>query len=125
MTGWQLDPGAVWAVLRDVENQATSADGLAGALTPEDMTRAVSYVSWGSEYTQVVQQAVDRLLVRVADGVGAIGTRVVAGVVGVGAAAEAYRQGQEDMSEQERAMMASATSGDFSWFEAHGYLEAQ
>lgn len=71
----------------------------------------------------MVHEALEVLLTGVADDVGAIAGRVVAGVVGVGAAMTAYQQGQQDMTEQEVAMMASATDGDFSWFVAHGYLD--
>lgn len=123
MTGWQIDPAVVASVLTDVEAKARSTDGLAGAVPEDDVRRVVSYTSWGFEYTQVVHQALEALLTGVEDDVGAIAGRIVAGVLGVGAAATAYQQGQQDMTEQELAMMASATDGDFSWFVAHGYLD--
>ncbi len=122
MAGWQIDPGAVKTVLDDVEARAESTDGLAGAIVADDVSRVVSYTSWGFEYTQVVHQSLEALLAEVAEDVGAIFNRVVAGVVGVTAAATAYQAGQQDMDEAEQAMMASAGDGDFSWFVAHGYL---
>jgi hypothetical protein len=120
---WKIDPGTVGAVLTSAYDQAGSAEGLAGAVTEAQVTAVMDGVSWGSIYTRVVPGAVGALLTGVAEDVGKIANRVVAGVMGVTAATLAYQEGQQDMSEQERAMMAGA-EGDFSWFQAHGYMEA-
>lgn len=116
MTGWQIDPAGVAAVLDDVRGRATSVDGLAGVLTPDETEQAVWCVSWDREYSQEVSRALGGLLAGVVDDLGAVGARVVSGAAGVGAAVSAYQAGQLDMAERGRAVMATASGEELAWF---------
>jgi len=134
---WQIDPAVVVGILTDVYNQVSGEEGvagsgLAGAVTQEG-AEAVVDDAWvcgappalGATYLGAVPQALVATLSGVLQDMGKVGNRVMAGVVGVAAATQAYQYGQEDMcGAAESAMATAADSGDFAWFEANGYMEA-
>lgn len=52
----------------------------------------------------------------------AVTNRIAAGISGVSNAVAAYNNGQQEMAgEFQRQMATSAASGDFSYFQQHGY----
>lgn len=152
MSGWQIDPAPVRAILTDVAGQVdgdgTPGSGLVGVVTPLE-AQSVADGTWvagdllqgpmlpvarggpGALFVQAVPMALAEVMDGVLDDMGKIANRVAAGVLGVSAAVQAYQRGQEDMcGAAEQAMAAAASSwdsvagrGDFSWFVANGYLE--
>lgn len=123
MTAWHIEPGGVRQVLDDVRAQAESVDGLAGVMTEADVLEVDELLGAGWVYTVAMRGAVAKALVVAGGDLGKMAERVVAGVVGVTAAAVAYQASQEDMAAAEQAMMESVDTGDLSWFVQHGYLE--
>lgn len=127
MSEWQIDPSGVGKVLNDVYTQASSTDGLAGAVTADAAQQAVQDVSLGDNlFAGAVPGALYDVMGEVMEDMGKVGNRVVAGVMGVTAATLAYQNGQQDMcGAAEQAMTTAADSGDFSWFKANGYMEQE
>ena len=73
-----------------------------------------------------VPKALQALMQNQKSNLQAVTNRVAAGTSGVRNSVIAYNRGQEDMAgEFQRQMVASASSGDFSYFEAHGYKDDQ
>lgn len=116
MGGWRLQPGVIGAVLADVEaeleamNAAWSQDRLESVL--EDLG-AVGPA--GAD----VRTAVVGVLNGQGGRLSTMGARVSAGLIGVESATACYQAGQEEMLGQvQTQMLASAASGDFSWWYA-------
>lgn len=121
MSQWRIHPTSVQDVLRKVSD----AQGeLVAAVDESAVTAAFAGLTWGGALTQDVPAALSSLLERQQTNLTAIGNRVGAGVAGVGNASIAYQNGQTDMAGAfQTAMQNAADTGDFQYFEQHGYRE--
>lgn len=120
MSSWQIEPAEVQRILEEVLPQKES---LEGELTDAKFEAIGSGLMWGSMITGVVPNALSELLGDQSAALSNIVYRVNAGVLGVANATIAYNQGQEEMlGSFQREMLESAVDGDFSFFEANGYL---
>jgi hypothetical protein len=119
MSQWRIQPASVQDVLRKV---SSAQQELAGCVSESTVTAAFDGLTWGSVFTQDVPAALAAVLERRAQNLTAIGNRVGAGIAGVGNATIAYQNGQTEMAGTfQREMHSAADSGDFEFFEKHGY----
>jgi hypothetical protein len=119
MGGWQVEPDDVRQILAEVGEHREDLDG---AITEDRVEWLFHMLRWGGPLTDVVPAALSRLLADQEDRLAVVGNRVAAGSVGVALAVDAYELGQEEMAgELQSEMVATAGSGDFSYFQP--YLE--
>lgn len=121
MGDWHIVPGDVEKVLTSV---AGSQEDLAKAFDEETVTGMFEGVSWGGAITNVVPEALGNLMTDQDAKLTSISNHVAAGILGVSNATIAYNEGQIDMAATFQSKgIAAADSGDFSYFEKHGYKE--
>lgn len=119
MTQWQINPGAVEPVLVNAGEQSGE---LFSVLTEDMFTGILTGLDSGGAATAAVPAAVSSLLADQQQNLQSVVNRVNAGILGVMNATIAYNQGQYDMATTFNSQMHSAaSSGDFSYFEQHGY----
>lgn len=115
MSEWQLVPEEISGVLKEVDEYR---EDLNAAVSPFRLETVFEYLSWGGGLTAEVSAAVDLLLADQQDRLTRIGNRVDAGRVGVALAVAAYEAGADEMYDTVQSeMLATAVSGDFSYFE--------
>src|SRR5699024_5153371 len=119
MTSWKIDPSGGQGILRTVEED----NGERGdALTEAKVQAEFEGLTWGGALTEDVPQAVAAMLEGQSTNLTNIGNRISAGVVGVANAVIAYNNGQEEMAgTYQTELLTSAETGDFSYFDEHGY----
>ena len=119
MTSWKIDPAGVEKILTGV---GTEQEGLIAALGDGEFEAIFTGISEAGGLIAKVPEALQALMQNQKSNLQAVTNRVAAGTNGVANSVAAYNRGQEDMAgEFQRQMMASASSGDFSYFETHGY----
>lgn len=118
MTTWRLYPQGIQNVLTTVIGQQET---LGTALTEDKFTAIFDGVQCGGMFTAVVPNALSQLMTDQQDNLTTVVNRINAGVLGVGNATMAYNNGQQDMAAEFQSQMGNAASGDFSFFEQHGY----
>ena len=123
MTSWKIDPAGVEKILTGV---GTEQEGLIAALGDGEFEAIFTGISEAGGLIAKVPEALQALMQNQKSNLQAVTNRVAAGAAGVKNSAKAYALGQDDMAgEFQRQMTASASSGDFSDFEAHGYKDDQ
>ena len=123
MTSWKIDPAGVEKILTGV---GTEQEGLIAALGDGEFEAIFTGISEAGGLIAKVPEALKALMENQKSNLQAVTNRVAAGAAGVKNSAKAYARGQEDMAgEFQRQMSASASSGDFSYFETHGYKDDQ
>ena len=123
MTSWKIDPAGVEKILTGV---GTEQEGLIAALGDGEFEAIFTGISEAGGLIAKVPEALQALMQNQKSNLQAVTNRVAAGAAGVKNSAKAYALGQEDMAgEFQRQMSVSASSGDFSYFEAHGYKDDQ
>ncbi len=119
MTSWKIDPAGVAGILNNV---ASEQEALANVLTDGEFQAIFTGISGAGALVAEVPKALQALMQNQKANLQAVTNRVAAGTNGVANAVVSYNQGQEAMAgEFQRQMVASASSGDFSYFEANGY----
>jgi hypothetical protein len=120
MTEWKMDPALLSTALSDT---TTAFESLSTVITEEKITTIFGGLTWGGGVTACVSQALNEVLAEQQSiNMATISNHVAAGIYGVGNAARALQEGQEDMAATFQAeMVGSAGDGDFSYFEQHGY----
>ena len=123
MTSWKIDPAGVNGILAGV---GTEQEGLIAALGDGEFEAIFTGISEAGGLIAKVPEALQALMQNQKSNLQAVTNRVAAGAAGVKNSAKAYALGQDDMvGEFQRQMTASASSGDFSYFETHGYKDDQ
>ena len=123
MTSWRIDPGGVNGILAGV---GAEQQGLVAALGEGEIEAIFTGISEAGGLIAEVPKALQALMQNQKSNLQAVTNRVAAGTNGVANSVIAYNRGQDDMAgEFQRQMVASASSGDFSYFEAHGYKDDQ
>ncbi len=123
MTSWKIDPAGVEKILTGV---GTEQEGLIAALGDGEFEAIFTGISEAGGLIAKVPEALQALMQNQKSNLQAVTNRVAAGAAGVKNSVKAYARGQEDMAgEFQRQMTASASSGDFSYFETHGYKDDQ
>ena len=123
MTSWKIDPAGVNGILAGV---GTEQEGLIAALGDGEFEAIFTGISEAGGLIAKVPEALQALMQNQKSNLQAVTNRVAAGATGVKNSVQAYALGQDDMvGEFQRQMTASASSGDFSYFEAHGYKDDQ
>ena len=123
MTSWKIDPAGVEKILTGV---GTEQEGLIAALGDGEFEAIFTGISEAGGLIAKVPEALQALMQNQKSNLQAVTNRVAAGAAGVKNSAKAYALGQDDMAgEFQRQMTVSASSGDFSYFEAHGYKDDQ
>ena len=123
MTSWKIDPAGVNRILAGV---GTEQEGLIAALGDGEFEAIFTGISEAGGLIAKVPEALQALMQNQKSNLQAVTNRVAAGAAGVKNSAKAYALGQDDMAgEFQRQMSASASSGDFSYFETHGYKDDQ
>ena len=123
MTSWKIDPAGVEKILTGV---GTEQEGLIAALGDGEFEAIFTGISEAGGLIAKVPEALQALMQNQKSNLQAVTNRVAAGAAGVKNSAKAYALGQDDMAgEFQRQMTASASSGDFSYFETHGYKDDQ
>ena len=123
MTSWKIDPAGVNRILAGV---GTEQEGLIAALGDGEFEAIFTGISEAGGLIAKVPEALQALMQNQKSNLQAVTNRVAAGTNGVANSVKAYNRGQEDMAgEFQRQMTASASSGDFSYFETHGYKDDQ
>jgi len=123
MTSWKIDPAGVNRILAGV---GTEQEGLIAALGDGEFEAIFTGISEAGGLIAKVPEALQALMQNQKSNLQAVTNRVAAGAAGVKNSAKAYALGQDDMAgEFQRQMTASASSGDFSYFETHGYKDDQ
>ena len=116
MTSWRIDPGGVEGILKQV---GAEQQGLVAALGEGEFEAIFTGISEAGGLIAKVPEALQALMQNQKSNLQAVTNRVRNSVI-------AYNRGQDDMAgEFQRQMVASASSGDFSYFEAHGYKDDQ
>lgn len=120
MSEWKMDPAQLATAL---ENTARAHEDLTGVVTQGAIDAIFSGLTWGGWVTAAIPQTLSEVLAEQQDvNLANISNRVAAGIAGVGNAARALQEGQEEMASTfQTEMAAAAESGDFSYFEANGY----
>ncbi|WP_420112808.1 DUF6507 family protein [Pseudactinotalea sp.] len=117
MSRWQLQPDAITSVLTAVEGDLETMNG---AWSAEALDAVSASMSASGPVGADVQSALTAVLNSQGERLAAMGGRVSAGLVGVESAVNCFEAGQEEMLEEcQTHMVASAGSGDFSWW--YGY----
>ena len=123
MTSWKIDPAGVNGILAGV---GTEQEGLIAALGDGEFEAIFTGISEAGGLIAKVPEALQALMQNQKSNLQAVTNRVAAGAAGVKNSVQAYARGQEDMAgEFQRQMTASASSGDFSYFETHDYKDDQ
>ena len=123
MTSWKIDPAGVEKILTGV---GTEQEGLIAALGDGEFEAIFTGISEAGGLIAKVPEALKALMQNQKSNLQAVTNRVAAGAAGVKNSVKAYALGQDDMvGEFQRQMTASASSGDFSYFETHGYKDDQ
>ena len=123
MTSWKIDPAGVEKILTGV---GTEQEGLIAALGDGEFEAIFTGISEAGGLSAKVPEALQALMQNQKSNLQAVTNRVAAGAAGVKNSVKAYARGQDDMvGEFQRQMTASASSGDFSYFETHGYKDDQ
>ena len=119
MTSWKIDPGGVEGILAGV---GVEQEALIAVLGEGEFEAIFTGISEAGGLIAEVPKALQALMENQKSNLQAVTNRVAAGTNGVANSVAAYNRGQEDMAgEFQRQMTASASSGDFSYFETHGY----
>ena len=119
MTSWKIDPGGVEGILTSV---GVEQEALIAVLGEGEFEAIFTGISEAGGLIAEVPKALQALMENQKSNLQAVTNRVAAGTNGVANSVAAYNRGQEDMAgEFQRQMTASASSGDFSYFETHGY----
>ena len=119
MSQWKIVPSAVRAVLLEVSGQQ---EGLAATFSEKDLEAIEAALSWCPEVAGYIPAALNRVMGTQKKNLHTVASHVNAGIVGVGNATISYEQAQQEMADNlEREMFNSAASGDFSYFDQHGY----
>lgn len=115
-----MDPALLSTALSDT---TTAYDTLSTVFTEEAATAIFGGLTWGGGVTACVSQALNEVLAEQQSiNLTTISNHVAAGILGVGNAARALQEGQEDMAATfQSEMVGSAGDGDFSYFTDHGY----
>ena len=115
---WKIDPAGVNGILTSV---GTEQQGLVAALGEGEFEAIFTGIGEAGGLIAKVPKALQALMENQKSNLQAVTNRVAAGTNGVANAVVSYNQGQEAMAgEFQRQMVASASSGDFSYFEANG-----
>ena len=123
MTSWKIDPAGVEKILTGV---GTEQEGLIAALGDGEFEAIFTGISEAGGLSAKVPDALQALMQKQKSNLQAVTHRVAAGAAGVKNSVKAYALGQDDMvGEFQRQMSVSASSGDFSYFETHGYKDDQ
>lgn len=120
MSEWKLDPALLSTALAAT---AEASEPLSTVVTEQSIGAIFSGLTWGGGVTSCVSQALSEVLAEQQSvNLANISNHIAAGVTGVGNAAWALQQGQEEMAATfQSEMSASAEDGDFSFFEANGF----
>ena len=115
---WKIDPAGVNGILKQV---GAEQQGLVAALGEGEFEAIFTGIGEAGGLIAEVPKALQALMENQKSNLQAVTNRVAAGTNGVANAVVSYNQGQEAMAgEFQRQMVASASSGDFSYFEANG-----
>ena len=116
---WKIDPAGVNGILTSV---GTEQQGLVAALGEGEFEAIFTGIGEAGGLIAEVPKALKALIMNQKSNLQAVTNRIAAGTNGVANAVGSYNRGQEAMAgEFQRQMVASASSGDFSYFEANGY----
>ena len=119
MTSWKIDPAGVAGILNNV---ASEQEALANVLTDGEFQAIFTGISGAGALVAEVPKALQALMQNQKANLQAVTNRITAGISGVSNAVAAYNNGQQEMAgEFQRQMATSAASGDFSYFQQHGY----
>lgn len=119
MTTWKIDPAGVAGILNNV---ASEQEALANVLTDGEFQAIFTGISGAGALVAEVPKALQALMQNQKANLQAVTNRITAGISGVSNAVAAYNNGQQEMAgEFQRQMATSAASGDFSYFQQHGY----
>ena len=119
MTSWKIDPAGVAGILNNV---ASEQEALANVLTDGEFQAIFTGISGAGALVAEVPKALQALMQNQKANLQAVTNRIPAGISGVSNAVAAYNNGQQEMAgEFQRQMATSAASGDFSYFQQHGY----
>ncbi len=119
MTSWKIDPAGVAGILNNV---ASEQEALANVLTDGEFQEIFTGISGAGALVAEVPKALQALMQNQKANLQAVTNRIAAGISGVSNAVAAYNNGQQEMAgEFQRQMATSAASGDFSYFQQHGY----
>ena len=115
MTSWRIDPAGVEGILTSV---GAEQEGLVAVLGEGEFEAIFTGISEAGGLIAEVPKALQALMENQKSNLQAVTNRVAAGTNSVAA----YNCGQEAMAgEFQQQMVLSASSGDFSFFETHGY----
>jgi len=119
MTTWKIDPAGVAGILNNV---ASEQEALANVLTDGEFQAIFTGISGAGALVAEGPKALQALMQNQKANLQAVTNRIAAGISGVSNAVAAYNNGQQEMAgEFQRQMATSAASGDFSYFQQHGY----
>lgn len=119
MTSWKIDPAGVAGILNNV---ASEQEALANVLTDGEFQAIFTGISGAGALVAEVPKALQALMQNQKANLQVVTNRIAAGISGVSNAVAAYNNGQQEMAgEFQRQMATSAASGDFSYFQQHGY----
>ena len=111
---WKIDPAGVKGILTSVGTEQETLIAVLGEGEFEAIGEAGGLIA-------EVPKALQALMENQKSNLQAVTNRVAAGTNGVANAVGSYNRGQDAMAgEFQRQMVASASSGDFSYFEANG-----
>ena len=116
---WKIDPAGVKGILTSV---GTEQETLIAVLGEGEFEAIFTGIGEAGGLIAEVPKALQALMENQKSNLQAVTNRVAAGTNGVANAVGSYNRGQDAMAgEFQRQMVASASSGDFSYFEANGY----
>ena len=115
---WKIDPAGVKGILTSV---GTEQETLIAVLGEGEFEAIFTGIGEAGGLIAEVPKALQALMENQKSNLQAVTNRVAAGTNGVANAVDSYNRGQDAMAgEFQRQMVASASSGDFSYFEANG-----
>lgn len=116
---WRIEPAKVQEVLSAVQPKVKTLSTL---LTAERLESIPAKLEPGAPVTAEAPAAMQALLADQSDELQRISWSVGAGIQGVYNATIAYVRGNEEMAATfQREMRKAARTGDFSYFDEHGY----
>ncbi|WP_156887570.1 DUF6507 family protein [Propionicicella superfundia] len=120
MSEWRMEAASVSATLTKT---GTAYEALLGVVTEQTVTDIFDGLTWGGGVTQCVSVAVNEVLAEQQNvNLRNIANHIAAGIAGVGNSARQLQAGNEEMATTfQTEMFTAATSGDFSYFDEHGY----
>ena len=119
MTSWKIDPVGVEGILTSV---GAEQQGLVAALGEGEFEAVFTGIGEAGGLIAEVPKALKALMENQKSNLQTVTNRVAAGTNGVANAVVSYNRGQEAMAgEFQRQMVASASSGDFTFFESNGH----